>query len=60
MFVCFGLTTGTKISYLAGAYVCPRAAGQVAIDGRLGVWPGRLCAPLLATVSFRAPQPLLA
>ena len=38
----------------------PARGGPVASDRRPGAWPGQLCAPLLATVSFRAPPALLA
>ena len=49
LFVFFMLTTGSKIYYLAGAYVYLLAAGAVAIDGWLAAKPGRLRNLLIAT-----------
>ena len=49
LFVFFALTTGSKIYYLAGAYVYLLAAGAVAIDGWLAERPGRLRNLLIAT-----------
>ncbi len=49
LFVFFGLTTGGKIYYLAGAYIYLLAAGAVAIDGWLAARAGRFRRLLLAT-----------
>ncbi len=49
LFVFFMLTTGSKIYYLAGAYVYLLAAGAVAIDGWLAAKPHRLRDVLIAT-----------
>jgi 4-amino-4-deoxy-L-arabinose transferase-like glycosyltransferase len=49
LFVFFAVTTGSKIYYLAGAYVYLLAAGAVAIDGWLAARAGRLRNLLIAT-----------
>ncbi|HEY9241700.1 MAG TPA: glycosyltransferase family 39 protein [Streptosporangiaceae bacterium] len=49
LFVFFMLTSGSKIYYLAGAYIYLLAAGAVAIDGWLAARPGRLRTLLVAT-----------
>lgn len=42
LFVLFGATTGSKIYYLAGAYIYLLAAGAVSIDARLAAEPKAL------------------
>jgi hypothetical protein len=49
LFVFFMLTSGSKIYYLAGAYIYLLAAGAVAIDGWLAARAGRLRSLLIAT-----------
>jgi 4-amino-4-deoxy-L-arabinose transferase-like glycosyltransferase len=49
LFVFFAVTTGSKIYYLAGAYIFLLAAGAVAIDGWLAARRGRLRGLLTAT-----------
>ena len=49
LFVFFMLTSGSKIYYLAGAYIYLLAAGAVAIDGWLAAKPGRFRNLLIAT-----------
>ena len=49
LFVFFMLTSGSKIYYLAGAYIYLLAAGAVAIDGWLAARPGRFRRLLIAT-----------
>ena len=49
LFVFFMLTSGSKIYYLAGAYIYLLAAGTVAIDGWLAARPGRFRDLLIGT-----------
>jgi 4-amino-4-deoxy-L-arabinose transferase-like glycosyltransferase len=54
LFVFFALTTGGKIYYLAGAYICLLGAGAVAVDGWLAARTGRLRSLLLAAAATTA------
>ena len=61
LFVFFMLTSGSKIYYLAGAYVYLLAAGAVAIDGWLAAKAGRFRFLLIAagiTTAFALPLTL--
>jgi hypothetical protein len=60
LFVFFALTTGSKIYYLAGAYIYLVGAGAVAIDGWLAARKARLRTLMVATaVTFAITVPVV-